>query len=100
LASSALEQTDYSQYAPLNKKVVDVDNYPAPKVEDKKSAAPSEPRAVYSQKSQKQGQLTSALDDHGYTPNQSSKKWAPQDSYAEKKTVAIPAKNPNAAKKQ
>jgi len=33
LASSALEQTDYSQYAPLVKKQVDVDNVPAPKVE-------------------------------------------------------------------
>lgn len=45
MASSALEQTDYSQYVPLNKKKVDVDNFEAqPPVESKAAAAPSEPK--------------------------------------------------------
>jgi hypothetical protein len=96
LASSALEQTDYSQYAPINKKKVDVDNV-APMAEDKPKAVASEAKLAYSQKSQKQGQLQSSLDDHGYTP---SKKWSPPDEYSQKKTVAIPVKNPTAQRKQ
>jgi hypothetical protein len=100
LASSALEQTDYSQYAPLNKKKIDIDNIPAPVVNEKpRTPAPSEPKPAYSQKSQKQGQLKSSLDDHGYGPNE-GQVWSPPDEYAEKRTVSIPAKNPNAAKKQ
>jgi hypothetical protein len=59
-----------------------------------------EPQGVYAYKNKKQGNLTSALDDHGYTPVDNSKKWSPPDEYAEKKTVAIPSKNPNASKKQ
>jgi hypothetical protein len=43
----------------------------APQVVDEKpkTAAPSEPKVAYSQKSQKQGQLKSSLDDHGYAPS-------------------------------
>lgn len=69
LASSALEQTDYSKYAPSNKKKVDVDNIEATPVVYQKAKAPAEPKIDYSQKSQKQGQLTSSLDNHGQTPS-------------------------------
>lgn len=61
---------------------------------EKRESAP----AAESHKAKKQGNLTSALDDHGYSPD--AKKWTPPDEYEQKKTVAIPAKNPNAAKKQ
>ena len=39
MASSALEQTDYSRYAPHSKKVVDVDNIVSEVVEKPKAAA-------------------------------------------------------------
>lgn len=67
--------------------------------ETKVTAAPSEPKAEYAPKNQKQGQLTSSLDDHGYAPTQ-EKKWSPPDEYSQKKTVSVPAKNPTAQKKQ
>ena len=66
---------------------------PVPVVEKQKSnperreAAP----AAESHKAKKQGNLTSALDDHGFSPD--AKKWSPPDEYEQKRTVAIPAKN-------
>ena len=48
LASNAFEQTDYSQYAPVSKKQVDVDNI-VPVVHEKPKTA-AEPKPTYSQK--------------------------------------------------
>jgi hypothetical protein len=49
LSSNAFEQTDYSQYAALSKKKVDVDNIVPVVVERPKTAATG-PKPTYSQK--------------------------------------------------
>lgn len=82
LSSGVLEQTDYSKYAPQAKKQADMDNLGVHPDVAPTPAQKSTPKVDYNMKYQKQGQLQSSLDDHGYVPN--SKKWSPQDEYAEK----------------
>merc|ERR1719454_1814373 len=89
LTSNVLEQTDYSQYAPMTKKAVDMNNLghkpdgpptgsPHKKVNRELGSASgnwlntdtkgqiSKDYSNYNQKNMRQSELTSALDDHGY----------------------------------
>ncbi|MEC8142305.1 MAG: hypothetical protein VX071_02305, partial [Candidatus Thermoplasmatota archaeon] len=88
LTSNVLEQTDYSQYAPMTKKAVDMNNYNhrpdgptgSPKKKPSKELGSasgnwlntdtkgqiSKDYSNYNQKNMRQSELTSALDGHGY----------------------------------
>lgn len=115
-SNGVLEQTDYSNFAPIAKKQVDMNNFGK---EMKITESPNKKAhrdlhgvnhdwqynnkeqikkdySNYTAKNQKHDFLRSNLDDHGYDLNRNMQNY---DEYNEKLTKTIPSKNANQDKK-
>ena len=99
LTSNVLEQTDYSQYMPMTKKSIDMNNYnhkpdgphgsPHKKVQKELESASGnwlntdtkgqirKDYTDYNQKNMKQNEMQSSLDIHGYQPKKTDGTPAP-----------------------